>query len=208
MKPKIIYSEIFKAAWKGFKSQCWILMGLVIGFTIIYSLLSLFTIPPKGVMVSISGMVVSVICVLLLCLFNMGYLKNCLQTLDEEEPQFSAYGQVSGKLLPFIAASFLYNLICIVGMALLLFPGIYLSLRLQYYYALMVEENCGVIESFKRSWNITRGQVTRLFVLSLIYLLISLAGIIAFGIGIFVAVPLIALMYGYSYRKLTSPMTE
>ena len=208
MKPKIIYSEILKAAWKGYKSQCWILMGLIIGFTIIYSLLLLFTIPVRGVTVSISGIVVSVVCLLLSGLFYMGYLKNCLQTLDEEEPQFSAYGQVSGKLLPFIAAGFLYFLITAVGFALLLVPGIYLALRLQYCYALIVDENCGVIESLKRSWNITQGHVMRLFVLFLIQFLICIIGVIALGIGIFVAVPLVALMYSYSYRKLTSPMTE
>ena len=208
MKSKVSYTDIFRATWKSLISQCWLLMGLIIGFTIIYSLLLLFTIPSKGETISISGIIVSVLCLFLFGLFVMGFLKNCLQTLDKEEPQFSAYGQVSQKLLGFIAAYLLYSVIIIAGLALFIFPGIYLALRLQFFYASMVDEDTGLLESFKRSWDITKGQAKPLFVLSLIQLLVCLSGIVVFIIGIFVAIPLMVLMYSYTYRKLTAPATE
>ena len=208
MTEKIVYADIFKAAWKGLKSQIWLLAGLLIGFTIIYSLLCLFTAPAKGETISISGIIVMILCIVLQCIFMMGYLRNCLQTLEGEEPQFSAYGQVTRKLFRFLIAHILYSVMLAIGFALLILPGIYLILRFQFFIASMVDEDTGVIASFKRSWNITKGQTLQLFVLILIYLLIFFIGTIALGIGIFVAIPLIYLMYARTYYKLIAPETQ
>ena len=207
MNVKIVYADIFKTAWKGFKSQCWLLMGLLIGFTIIYSLLLLFAIPAKEETLSISSMIVAVISIVLASLFIMGYLKNCLQTIDGEEPQFLAYGQVLRKLLIFIPASLIFFVTIAIGCAFLLFPGIYLYLRFQFFFASMMDEDSGMIESFKRSWSITKGHAMQLFVLLLFQKVIIIIGFIALGIGIFAAIPYIILMYGYAYRKLTAPVT-
>jgi Predicted integral membrane protein len=205
MEDKLVYSDILKASWKGLKSQFWLLVGLFIGFIIIYSLLLIFTIPERGENIGIGGIIVSILSLLLLGMFIMGYFKNCLQTLDGEEPQFSAYGQVSRKLFSFLVAYILYIVIISIGLVLLIAPGIYLSIRLQFFYASMVEDNTGIIDSFKKSWNITKGYSLSLFLLSLIYLLISLVGCITLFIGSFIAVPFLTLMYGYVYRKLTAP---
>ena len=208
MNDKLVYSEIFKAAWKGLKSQFWLLVGLIIGFTIIYSLLVIFTIPAKGEAIGISGIVVIILGLMLLCLFSMGYIKNCIQTLEGEEPQFSSYGQVSRKLISFLIMYILFSLIISVGFALLILPGIYLSIRLQYCFISMVDENTGIIESLKRSWAITKGYSLQILVLSIIMLFIYFVGCIALFIGIFIAAPLISLMYVYTYRKLTAPTAQ
>ena len=205
MEEKLVYSDIFRKAWKGLISQFWLLVGLIIGFTIVYSLLYIFALPAKGESMTTSGIIISVLCWLLLCLFQLGYMKNCFQTLDGEEPQFSSYGQVSRKLLSYLVASIIFTLIVAIGTALLVIPGIYLILRLQFFFASMVDENTGIIESFKRSWEITKGHTLKLFIILLIMILISIIGQMALLVGIFVAIPLTILMYGYIFRKLTAP---
>ena len=202
MNEKIDYSDIFKVAWKGLISQIWLLAGLLIGFTIIFSLLLLFAIPAKGETISISGILVLFISLLLAGLFFMGYLRNCMQTLDNEEPQFSAYGQVSNKLFSFLIAYIFFTVITTIGFALFIFPGVYLFLRLQFFFASMVDEDAGLIASFKRSWTITKGKTLQLFVLMLIQLLLSFIGMIALCIGVFAAFPLITLMYARTFRKI------
>ena len=177
-------------------------------FRSIFSLLIIFTIPEKVTTFGIKDIVVGIIGMLLSGLFWMGYLKNCMQTLDGEEPQFSAYGQVSRKLPAYIATYFIYNLIVFIGSVFLIIPGIYLGIRFQFYLAFIVEDNCGIIESFKKSWDITKGLSLKLIVLWLIMMLISFAGSIALFVGIFIAVPLIILMYGYIFRKLTEPAAQ
>ena len=207
MNEKIVYADIFSAAWKGLKSQIWLLAGLLIGFTIIYSLLLQFAVPAKGEAISISGIIVMILCVLLEGLFVMGYLRNCLQTLEGEEPQFSEYGKVSRLLLRYLAAWLLTSVMMMIGLALFILPGIYLVLRFQFVYASIVDEDVGILTSFKRSWRMTKGHVLPLLVILLIQMLIITIGILALGIGIFVAVPLILLMYAQTYKKLIAPAT-
>ena len=206
MNEKIVYSDIFKAAWKGLLSQIWLLVGLLIGYTIILSLLLLYAIPAKGETISISGILVLLISLLLGGLFLLGYLRNCMQTLDNEEPQFSAYGQVARKIFSYLIANIFFTVITTIGFALFVFPGVYLFLRLQFFYASMVDEDAGLIASFKRSWTITKGHTLQLFVLMLIQLLLSFIGTIALCIGVFAAFPLIILLYGRTFRKLIAPV--
>jgi len=206
MKRKLVYSDILRTVWKALLSQIWLLAGLTIGITIIISLLFIFAVPAKGETLRMSGIVVFAICFFLCGIFYMGFLKNCFQTLDGEEAQFSAYGQVSRKIIEFIVAYIILSIIVFVGTLFLVIPGIYLALRLQFFVAAMVEDNAGIFESLKRSWDITRGYTLDLFVLSLISIAIFMIGMIAFLAGIFVAAPMTELIYCATYRKLTSPI--
>ena len=172
MEPKFTISEVFRTSWKYTKSQIWILVGLIIGMMILSFTLSIFLIPMQG---SIIGMIISNIVSLIIGgLFSLGYLKNIFQTLDDEEPQLSAYGRQAPKIFTYIIASIIVALIVTIGFALLIIPGIYLCIRLQFFLAFIVEENAGIIESIQRSWEITKGQTMDLFLLALTMVLITI----------------------------------
>lgn len=202
MGPKFILSEVYSTAWKGTKSQLWILAGLLIGYCILSFTLSAFAMPIQS---SIIGeIIVTVVSVLFSLIFSLGYMKNIFQALDGEEPQFSAYGQQTRNIITYLLASIIMGLIVSVGLLFFIIPGIYLALRLQFYQAFIVEENAGIIESLRKSWEITKEQALPLFMLALVMIGILILGCILFGIGIFVAIPLIYMMYGYVFRKLQS----
>ena len=70
-------------------------------------------------------------------------------------------------------ATAIYYLMLIIGYLLLIYPGIILQLRLQFYDFYIVEYDCGIIESFKMSWNITYNEKLKLFFVIIIFILIS-----------------------------------
>ena len=201
MNPTFTISETFSKAWKVVKANIWVLVGLIIGYSIISFTLTILS--GRSLTFNIVSAVFSLI---IGGLFGLGYLRNLFQALDGEEPQFSAYGQESRKLLKYIASSIVYSIIVTIGIILLIIPGIYLGIRLQFYSAFIVDEDCGAIESLKRSWEITKGQELPLFLLSLVLILISIIGMLLLGVGIFVAVPVIYTMYLIVYRVLNSPV--
>lgn len=206
MEPKFMISEVLGTSWKCTKSQIWVLVGLLIGYTILSSILSIFGMPAEG---SMTGMIiVNVVSAIIGCLFSLGYTKNIFQALDGEEPQFSAFGQQSRKLITYIIASLIYFLIMVIGLGLLIIPGIYLAIRLQYFLAFIVEEDAGIIDSLTRSWEITKGQTMQLFLLGLAAMGICILGLIIFIVGIFVAAPVAYMMYCYSFRKLNTVNLE
>lgn len=208
MDKPIIISDLFRKSWKSLWAQIWVLSGLLIGYAIISMLLQAFIpMPVKGTF-SITAVVITLIGLLISLIFELGYVKNLFQTIDGEEPQFSAYGQMSRKIFVYFAARFIYVLIVCVGLLLLLVPGIYLAIRLQFYYMAIVEEDAGILDSLRRSWEITRDSTPKLLLLMLLQIGIILAGFALLLIGIFVALPLCGLMSCYAFRRLTVSTTS
>jgi len=206
MEPKFMISEVFSTSWKYTKSQIWVLVGLFIGYFILSSIISMFGMPAQGSMVG--NIIVSLISAVISCAFMLGYIKNLFQTMDGEEPQFSAYGQQSRKIVTYFIASVIMCIVVTIGIFLLIVPGIYLAIRLQFYSAYIVEEDCGIIESLQKSWDLTKGQAMPLFLLALAMIGIAIVGCILFFVGLFVAIPLIYMMQCYAFRKLNTISSE
>ena len=201
-------SDVLRVAWKGYISQIWLLTGLIIGYVTISLALNVFVPSPLYGTISMAGIILALIGFSFSQLFSLGYTKNMFQTLDGEEPQFSAYGQESRKFFTILFAGFIYVIVFFVGLVLLILPGFYLAIRLQFFIASIVEEDTGIITSLKRSWDITKGQEASLFLLLLVEIALTLLGLICFIIGIFVTSPLVGLMNCYVFRKLTAFTTE
>lgn len=203
MEAKFQISEVLATSWKALKSQIWVLVGLFIGYTIISGIVSSFTSPanPQDFL-SIRSIIGWIIALIIGSLFSMGYIKNLFQTLDGIEPQFSAYGQQAPKLVTFIIANIIYSIIVIVGLIIFIIPGIYLAIRLQFFMVFIVQEDAGIMESLRMSWNITKGNAMQLFLLGLAMIGITIVGLILLIVGVFVAGPLCYMMYCYAFRKL------
>ena len=200
MEPKFTISEAVSTCWKCLKEQIWVLVGLLIGFMILSMVISMLS---MGSMTMAFVMMIPSLAISIL--FMLGYTRNLFQALDGDEPQFSAYGQESRKFLNLLVAYLLFSIIVGIGMVLLVVPGIYLALRLQFCLQAIVEEDAGIIESLQRSWEITQGQVWQLFLLALVCIGISILGLIVLGVGIFVAYPLIMMISCYVFRRLVRP---
>ena len=89
MNSSIRVSDVFQPSWKYTKSQIWILAGLYIGYIIISFTLGIFVSAANG---SVGGSLLSaLVSMVLAAMFYLGYFQNMFQTMDGEEPQFSAY---------------------------------------------------------------------------------------------------------------------
>jgi hypothetical protein len=73
---------------------------------------------------------------------------------------------------------------------LLILGFIYLNLRVSFSTYYIIDKNLGPIKSLKVSWKITKGRVLELFLFNLVTTGINILGLLAFGIGLFLTVPL------------------
>ena len=204
MVRKFMLSDVLRVAWKGYISQIWILTGLIIGYVIVSLALNLFIPSPLQGTISIAAIATALLGLVFSQLFTLGYTKNMFQALDGEEPQFSAYGQEARKIFTGLFACLIFTVAVIIGLALLILPGFYIAIRLQFSLASIVEEDTGIITSFKRSWEITKGHEKQLLLLLFVEIGLVLSGLIVFIIGIFITIPLVGLMNCYVFRKLTA----
>jgi hypothetical protein len=95
------------------------------------------------------------------------------------------------------------GIVVVIGFVLLIVPGVIAMLGLYLTQFYVVEANMGPIEAMKASWESTKGQKGDIFVLILLSFFVILGGILAFCVGIFVAIPVIWVAMAIAYLRIS-----
>jgi hypothetical protein len=125
----------------------------------------------------------------------LGYAKISIRFYDTAQESsvrdlFCCWRQIGS----FIGALLVYVLMITFGLGLLILPGIYLMIRFGFFKYVMVDTGAGLVDSLRKSYQITAGHTWELFGMVLIALLLS---------SVVFLWPAIELLYVYVYRKLT-----
>ena len=119
---------------------------------------------------------------------NLGFLRICLNIINNTEVNFPLLFSSYHMLIPYVLATILYlaalilaaspgmllllssinididnlyssmgNIPVILSLILMIIPAIYLSVRLQFYDYFLIDEECGIVESIKKSADISKG---------------------------------------------------
>lgn len=103
-------------------------------------------------------------------------------------------------LLKGLTTYLLFMVMFVVGLILLIVPGIIVLLRFGMYQSAIVDRDMGIIGSLQYSWELTKGNGLNLFVILLLSLLVFFAGCIAMLVGLLFAFPMMWLMWIVAYR--------
>jgi len=125
-----------------------------------------------------------------------------LRVCDGEKPGFADLFRFGKVFWKYIAGTIIYALIVLVGLILLIVPGIYWGIKYMFYAYLIVDEDLGPIEAIKKSGEITQGSKGTLFWLAIVCYLVLLLGLICCGVGLFLAIPTVLLAIAFAYRRL------
>lgn len=104
--------------------------------------------------------------------------------------------------LKYVAVIILFNVIVVIGIILLIIPGIIAALTFMYAPYLVIDKGLGPIEALKESARITKGNKWRLLALSGATVLVMLLGVLVLLVGTIVAMPVVMLATIDAYRKL------
>ncbi|MBC8126819.1 MAG: DUF4339 domain-containing protein [Gloeobacteraceae cyanobacterium ES-bin-144] len=104
------------------------------------------------------------------------------------------------KLLRTIGASIIFGFAVVIGLVLLVFPGIYIAIRYGQYMNAIVDRDLGIMDAFAYSSSITTNNRVSLFLLYLLCMAIIIAGMLACGVGLIFAAPVAWLGMMVSYR--------
>jgi len=147
-----------------------------------------------------------IIWIVISAVFNLGLIKISLELCDGKEPKFIDLFSQFQLLFRYLFASLIRELIILLGFIFLIIPGIILSIRLSFFDYFIVDRNSKIIESLKKSWEITKGNTWNLFLLYLLLGLINFLGALALMIGLFWSIPTTMLAQAFVYRKLSSQL--
>ena len=105
--------------------------------------------------------------------------------------------------LRLLAVNFLTTIAVVIGFLLLIVPGIIVSLGLILAPYFVVDQEMGPIEAMGASWESSKGQKGDLFLLSLLSVVVLVLGFCVFGVGVFVALPVVHLATSVAYMSIT-----
>ena len=135
-------------------------------------------------------------------IIQMGAIKIALKYRDGEKVEFANMFDGFAILPAFMAAAVLKALAVGFGLMFLIVPGIVIAIRFWFFGYMVVDEERGPIEAIQRSITITEGVGVDLFLFGLLLIGINFLGLLAFGLGLFVTVPVTILATAYVYRYL------
>ncbi len=105
-------------------------------------------------------------------------------------------------LIPIIVVGFLSSLLTGIGFILCLLPGIYASIVLGFAMPLVIDRGTEPIQAIKDSAAISRKSLTDLTILITVMSLVGIVGFLACGVGVLVAMPLVATMRMVAYADI------
>jgi uncharacterized membrane protein len=133
---------------------------------------------------------------------TLGVMRMSLRFVDDERGELVDLFAKIPLIIPYLIASIVVAVIVMVGFILLIIPGIYLALRLQFFGWAIVDKDLGPFAAIQESWEMTQGSAWNLFLLWWLLLFVNVAGMLALGIGLLVTSPLTLVAMAYVYRKL------
>lgn len=146
----------------------------------------------------------SIISTIVSMVIGMGMIRIALKLYDNQKPELKDLIPEWPLFLMYILMSLLYGIIVIVGLILLIVPGIIAGIALQFCTYLVIDKNMDPIEALKKSYAMTKGIKWDLFVFGLIILGINILGALCLLVGLFVTIPVTMMAIVFIYRRLVS----
>ena len=206
-------TEIKKKAWEMIKGNKWYILKPLLLFDII--LIALFFIVTlilgltngntEVMNIYLDGVnITSFITCILVIIYTISYAQYILDFVRGDKYSFiKSISKVKSKILLFFVVSLIIGLMIALGTVLLVIPGIIVSLGHMFYQYVFVdnkEDRIGNI--IKKSWDVTNGHKSELFVLGLSFIGWILLSTLTCGILYIWVIPYMTITFALTYEEL------
>lgn len=145
----------------------------------------------------------SLLVLIFLIIIEIGYKKIFLKIYDIENPKLSEIFQEYRVFWKYVGVSILTSLAVLGGLVLFIIPGIFWAVRFSFAPFIVIDTKSGSIVAMKESYAITKGSFWKILLFWITVGLLNIAGIIAFGLGLLITVPVTTLACVFIYRTLS-----
>lgn len=199
-------TSAIRFGWETFKRRPWFFIGASAVIAVLYIAASVISAGVDSVFggsldeETAPGQIVSY---LLGALISMGVTAFYLAAHDRADAVELSMLWHPKPFWKYVGASILTTLAFIIGLVLLIVPGIIALLFFMFSTFIVIDRGLGPIEAMKESMRITEGHRWPLLGLVAVLALILIAGMLVFGVGVLVAMPIAALAFTHAYRVLS-----
>lgn len=198
--------ECLSFGWNTYKARPWLFVAsslIIFGLSIASDLPRVLVEDLPGTSGAVLVFIAGVIGVLLSFLITMGKTAFYLHAHDSVSTVHFKDLWHSRHYLKFVATSVIAGGLTVLGLLLLIVPGIIVGIMFGFALYLVIDKDRGVIESLKESAALTKGNRWKMFGLGLAILGINILGLLALVIGLLVTLPVSTLAVIHAYRTLS-----
>ena len=181
------------ALWKNHIVFTWMIIGVMAAVSIVFGIIT----PRDG---SVIITLVSTVVRIFLELGAMALLLKLVR-MGQEGDIKEMFGQT--EILPqALLGQIIYGFMILVGMILLIIPGIYVAVRFMFLPYIFVDKKLGWKEALSEASRLTEGRRGDLFLFSLALVLLNLVGVLLLLVGLLVTIPVSMIATTMMYENL------
>ena len=191
--------------WETFKKRPWFFVGAGVVIALAYLVVGSISV---GIDVSLTGsldettVAGAVVNWILSALVSMGVVAFYLKAYDNPNAVSLSSLWHPHPFWNYLAATIVVGIVIILGLLLLIVPGIIVALMFMFATIIVIDRERGPIEAMKESMRVTRGYKWSLLGLAVVLVLLNVLGLLAFVVGLLVSIPVSLLAFMHAYRSL------
>lgn len=139
---------------------------------------------------------------------SLGFTKIMLLLVQDEFVEVADMFNNFRIFLSYFVASFLYGIAVLLGLLLLVIPGIFIAIRLQFYPYFIIEQGDSSFAALQKSYSFSEDLTLELFLFGVAVVALNVAGMLLFGIGIILTYPLTTMATAVIYKGLTAESND
>lgn len=182
----------------------WELTKVNIGFLIVYQIiLYAISLLLGGTEGGLKMAPLHILGFIIVMLGKMGLYQSTLMMTLGEKPGYDQFYRNWPQFFSWLIASILFGLMFVLGIILLLVPGCYVLARYGLFPFFILDKGLGPLDSLKKASKCSEGIRWQLFLLMLACIGLNILGLLFFGVGALITIPVTLLALATVYRHLT-----
>ncbi len=195
--PNLSIGYLFSRSWPRFKDNLWLLVGT---FTLYALLIGIGSDTWDGDRTG--GGLLNLVALIVTGPLTAGLYWMMLKVQRDEPIEFTDLFAGFGEFGRAFGVYVLSTIAVVIGLILLIVPGLILAVGLWPGLFLVMDDELGVMDTLRKAWDMTSGHRLQLFGLSIVLSLLVLAGIIVFLVGVLFTGAFAALVAAAAYDEL------
>lgn len=189
--------ESFSFGWATFKKDPWFYVGVTLALSAFTIIVDSLTGDGYGFM----GVIGFLISLLASTVVTIAYARLALSAAGGTHVGWDGLWAPQ-YFFSVLGAMILQTLVILIGLVLLVVPGIIAALLLSFTQLAVVDKNLNPIDALKESYRLARPHLGKLFLLMLALIGINLLGLVALVVGLLVTIPVSLITVAHIYRTL------
>lgn len=200
---KLSVGESIRFGWTTFKKRPWILIGGFLIAMVVSGVSSALLDPGEDAPVTFVTVMMGLVSGVIGLMVEIGLVTFSLRAHDNVEGVGVKDLWNPKPFIWYLLGQIVVGVIVLIGLVLLIVPGIIAAVGLMFSSYLIVDKGRGPVEAVKESWAMTKGHKWELALLALALLGLNILGLLVLVVGLLVTVPVSMLAVVHAYRKLS-----